>query len=318
MTFFLGMDGGGTKTAFVLLDGNGTVVAEDRQPSSYYFGSESGIDLVEQVLRAGVGAVVEAAGIRVEDLTFAFLAVPGYGEASADVAHLDAMPARVLGHDRYLCGNDMLSGWAGSLAGRDGINVVAGTGSVAYGERGDRAHRTGGWSELFGDEGSAYWVAVQGLNAFSRMADGREPRTALHGAVREALGVRDDGDDLDAIGVVVDRWQGDRSRIAGLARVVTATADAGDARALGIVRAAAAELAVLVTATATALGHGPGDVVPVSWSGGLFNAPVVRSEFEEALRRSPFRLELVTPQHGPELGGALYAVRAARARGVVA
>jgi N-acetylglucosamine kinase-like BadF-type ATPase len=187
VTYHLGMDGGGTKTAFVLLDGEGTVVAEDRQPSCYYFGTDTGIDLVEQVLATGVANVVGKAGIGVEDITFAFLAIPGYGEASADVAHLDAMPARVLGHHRYLCGNDMLSGWAGSLGGRDGINVVAGTGSVAYGERGDRAHRVGGWSELFGDEGSAYWLAVQGLNAFSRMADGREPRTALHGAIREAL-----------------------------------------------------------------------------------------------------------------------------------
>lgn len=314
MTFHLGMDGGGTKTAFVLLDGDGAVVAEDRQPSCYYFGTDTGIDLVEQVLAAGVGNVVEAAGIRVEDITFAFLAIPGYGEASGDVAHLDAMPARVLGHDRYLCGNDMLSGWAGSLGGLDGINVVAGTGSVAYGERGERTHRVGGWSELFGDEGSAYWVAVQGLNAFSRTADGREPRTALHGAFREALQVTDD---LDVIGVVVDRWQGSRSRIAGLARVVTATAASGDARALGIVRAAAAELADLVTTTAIALGH-TDELVPVSWSGGLFNAPVVQAEFEQALQRSAFRVELVKPRHGPELGSALYAVRAARLRGVVA
>ncbi len=101
---------------------------------------------------------------------------------------LDALPADVLGHDRYSCGNDMVGGWAGSLAGRDGVNVIAGTGSMAYGERGGTAHRVGGWSEVFGDEGSAYWVAVQGLNAFSRMADGRLPRGPLHALVRERVG----------------------------------------------------------------------------------------------------------------------------------
>ena len=53
----------------------------------------------------------------------------------------------------------------GSLAGEDGINVISGTGSMTYGERQGLGHRVGGWGELFGDEGSAYWVATQGLNA---------------------------------------------------------------------------------------------------------------------------------------------------------
>ncbi len=37
----------------------------------------------------------------------------------------------------------------------DGINLVAGTGSIAYGEFAGRAARAGGWGELFSDEASA-------------------------------------------------------------------------------------------------------------------------------------------------------------------
>ena len=73
----------------------------------------------------------------------------------------------------------MVCGWAGSLAGEDGINVISGTGSMTYGERHGTGHRVGGWGELFGDEGSAYWIAAQGLNAFSRMSDGRLARGPL-------------------------------------------------------------------------------------------------------------------------------------------
>nr|WP_246314238.1 BadF/BadG/BcrA/BcrD ATPase family protein [Kineococcus aurantiacus] len=297
----MGVDGGGTKTEFVLVDAQGRVVARDLQPTSYYFGG-AGLEAVEEVLRAGIANVT--AGIGTEEVGYAFFAFPGYGEASADVPALDALPGKVLGHDRYECGNDMVSGWAGSLGGRDGINVVAGTGSVAYGERAGAAHRVGGWSELFGDEGSAYWVAVKGLAAFSRMADGREPRTALYGAVRTALGITED---LDAIGVVVDRWQGQRTRVAALARTVTAAAEAGDERALGIVRAAVAELVELVEATARALGHDAGEVVPVSCSGGLFEAPVVLAEFRAALAGTSY--DLREPLHDPGLGSALHALR---------
>jgi len=48
---------------------------------------------------------------------------------------LDALPEPLLGHRRYRCGNDMVCAWAGSLGGEDGINIVAGTGSIGYGER---------------------------------------------------------------------------------------------------------------------------------------------------------------------------------------
>ncbi|WP_432543299.1 N-acetylglucosamine kinase [Kineococcus sp. SYSU DK002] len=305
MTHYLGMDGGGTKTAFVLVDADGAVVARDQQPSCYYFGRD-GLAPVERIVADGVAAVT--AGIDADDLGFAFFAFPGYGEFSADVPALDALPEKVLGHRRYVCGNDMVSGWAGSLGGRDGVNVVAGTGSIAYGERDGRSHRAGGWGELFGDEGSAHWVAVRGLNAFSRMADGRAPRTALHDTVRAALGV---ASDLDVISVVLDHWQGRRTEVASLARAVTAAAADGDPTARGIVRDAAAELLLLVETTARALGYRPGEDVPVSYSGGLFQAPVVREEFVAALAASPLRPTLVEPRYDPGHGSALYALRRA-------
>ena len=51
-------------------------------------------------------------------------------------------------------------------------NIVAGIGSICYGERNGAIARCGGWGELFSDEGSAYWIACRGLNLFSRMSDG--------------------------------------------------------------------------------------------------------------------------------------------------
>ena len=74
----------------------------------------------------------------------------------------------------------MVCSWAGSLACADGISVIAGTGSMAYGEYAGRQARCGGWGELIGDEGSAYWIAREGMNLFSRMSDGRAARGPLH------------------------------------------------------------------------------------------------------------------------------------------
>jgi N-acetylglucosamine kinase-like BadF-type ATPase len=174
MSRYLGVDGGGSKTAFALIDADGRVLARATAPSSYYFAE--GFGVVERALTQGITDICTQAGIEPSDIDSAFFGLPGYGEASGDVEQLDAVPGRVLGHDRYSCDNDMVCGWAGSLAGEDGINVISGTGSMTYGERLGTGHRVGGWGELFGDEGSAYWIATQGLNAFSRMSDGRLAR----------------------------------------------------------------------------------------------------------------------------------------------
>src|SRR5439155_11897608 len=124
------------------------------------------------------------------------------------------------------CDNDMVCGWAGSLALADGINVISGTGSMAYGERSGARARAGGWGELFGDEGSAHWIAVRGLSAFSRMSDGREPPGPLHQLVRERVDV---AVDLDVLDVVLTRWGGERRSVAALCPVVVEAADRGDA-----------------------------------------------------------------------------------------
>jgi len=308
MALYLGVDGGGSKTAFVLLDDAGRIVAEARTASCYYF--DEGIELVGRILAEGVTEVCRQAGIATTDIDRAFFGLPGYGEVSSDIAHLDALPHEVLGHDRYSCDNDMVCGWAGSLGAVDGINVISGTGSMTYGEREGRGHRVGGWSELFGDEGSAYWIAVRGLNAFTRMSDGRLPRGPLAALMRDRIGV---SDDLDVIDVVMNRWKGQRGRIADLAKTVVAAAAAGDAVTARILVEASAELAEIVEATRVELGFGDDEVVPVSYSGGVFSAEPVRSGFERAIALLPAHYELRAPLVGPAIGAALYAAKRAGA-----
>lgn len=304
MAVYLGVDGGGTKTAFLLLTSDGDVLATVEGPSSYHL--EHGFPHVENVFAEGVAAVTAAAGIRPEQVAFAFFAVPGYGEASREIPRLDALPAPALGHGRYRCGNDMIAGWAGSLAASDGINVVAGTGSMTYGERAGRGTRVGGWGELFGDEGSGYWIGLRALNAFSRMSDGRLPRTPLYERIRALAGVEDD---LDVIDLVFTQWDRSRGRIASLAPTVTAAADDGDATAAGILQRAVAHLTDLVAATRRVLGFQPGEEVAVSYSGGVFKSEAIRSGFAAALRERSPEFDLRTPRFPPSVGAALYAAK---------
>ncbi|MGB3480797.1 MAG: BadF/BadG/BcrA/BcrD ATPase family protein [Mycobacterium sp.] len=304
MVCYLGVDGGGSKTAVVLIDDGGSVLARATAPSSYYF--SQGFDIVENVLRQGISEVCTTAGITPSDIDFAFFGLPGYGEASTDIEALDAVPGRVLGHHRYDCDNDMVCGWAGSLAGQDGINVICGTGSMTYGERLGTGHRVGGWGELFGDEGSAYWVATQGLNAFSRMSDGRLARGSLYELLKRRLQI---SSDLDAVSLVIEQWGGNRGSIAALATTVCEAARQGDEAAAGILAAAAQELVALVETTRQLIGFGDLDRVPVSYSGGMFSDPGFLDMFRRALQALPAEYNMQAPVLDPALGAALYAAK---------
>jgi N-acetylglucosamine kinase-like BadF-type ATPase len=303
--YFLGVDGGGTKTAFVLIDGEGRERARHEGGSSYHV--QIGVERLHDLLHEGVHAVLDQAGASAENVRFAFFGLPAHGEDSQIQPVLDLIPEAVLGHHRYACGNDMICGWAGSLGGEDGVNIVAGTGSIGYGERQGLSARGGGWGEVFSDEGSAYWIAVQGLNVFSRMADGRLPRGPLYDGLRRAFDLKSD---LDLCAEIYSRTGTQRDRIAALSRLVAEAAMAGDDAAKQVFVSAGQELASIVEAIRRQLQYSEGETVNLSYSGGVFQSgELILAPFREQLARWSADYRIVAPRFTPALGAAIYAAR---------
>jgi len=309
VNIFLGVDGGGTKTDFLLIDGAGHVLASHRAGSAYYL--ETGVEALESLLAQGIASTLQQAGVTASGISFGFIGLPAYGEDSALTPRLDSVAAQVLPVARYRCGNDMVCGWAGALAGSDGINLVAGTGSIAYGEWAGRHARAGGWGELFSDEGSAHWLARAALTLFSRMSDGRSERGPLHELVRQRFGLRGD---LDLCAAVYGPPALSRSALAALAPLAAQAAAAGDLAARALFAAAALELAALVDAVRTALQPPPQALLPVSYCGGMFQfGEVLLEPLRSALRGRAQRYEFTAPRLNPAAGAALSAARLAGA-----
>lgn len=305
---YLGVDGGGTKTRFAVMNANRVMLAEAQLGTTYH--PEVGLAGVEKILKEGVHRVLNDLGSTADDIAQAFFGLPAYGEDSRATAELQQIPARVLGHTRYVCDNDMVCGWAGSLDCNDGINIIAGTGSMGYGRRGAAAARAGGWGEAFSDEGSAYWIAMQGLNAFSRMSDGRLIRGPLHEIFNRhfALGTYD----LDICAHVYGDNVSTRGDLASLSPLVSQAALAGDAVAHSIFVRAGEELAAIAEALRLRLGFEPGEPVPLSYSGGAFGVgELLMQPFKASLHATSAGFELRAPAHSPHYGAALYALRLA-------
>ncbi len=308
MKTFLGIDGGGTKTDFLLIDETGRVLATHRAGSAYHL--EIGLPALQALLTEGIEATLKQGGVTASQLEFAFIGLPAYGEDSRQLSRLDSTVANVLPERKFRCVNDMVCGWAGALAGNDGINIVCGTGSIAYGEYEARRARAGGWGELFSDEGSAHWIAREALTLFSRMSDGRMPKGALYELIRERFQLHVD---LDLCAAVYGPPPWSRAKMASLAPLVALASKQGDDAAKQLFQQAAQHLASMVHAVRDQLDVPPDTLLPVSYSGGMFRLEgLLQPLLEAALSYGDRRYRFVAPRLVPVAGAALYAAKLAK------
>jgi N-acetylglucosamine kinase-like BadF-type ATPase len=178
---------------------------------------------------------------------------------------------------------------------------------MTYGEYQGRAARAGGWGELFSDEGSAYWIARQGLNLFSRMSDARLERGPLYDILRRHFQLHSD---LDLCAAIYDPAQGQRSNLAALAPLVAEAARHGDVHASALFTEAAGELLLLVDAVHRQLAVPPGVTLSVSYSGGLFQLrDLLLLPLRARLATRDTRYRVVAPRLPPAAGAALYAAK---------
>jgi N-acetylmuramic acid 6-phosphate etherase len=263
----LGIDGGGTRTVALLaarqpgstwrLLGRGEAGPSNRQTV--------GTPMALAALEAATQAAFAAAGQKRHRVQAACLGLAGAGRAT-DHRILREWASRFeLAQTVDIIEDAALLLAAGTPAGW-GLAVVAGTGSMAYGRCPDgRTARSGGWGPVLGDEGSGYAIALAGLRAVVRAADGRGPATNLTAALLTALEL---GHPEQLVGLVYEG--GNRAALAALAPTVLEIASRGDRVAEEIVTTAVTELASAVVATAKALRLG--NTFPLALAGGLLIA----------------------------------------------
>ena len=266
MEWFIGVDGGGTKTAAAVSLPDGKPVAETvREGCSYQM---LGVDGAVTVIVEGVHSCLEAAGITLDDCAGCCLGVPCFGENAENDAAIEVALRQALSPVPVHIVNDVEVGWAGALACRPGIHIVAGTGAIAFGKGLDqKAARCGGWNEFFGDEGSCYWVGREAMSLFTKQADGRIPRGSLYTIVRQALGL---SEDMRFIDIVVSELAPYRDKVAAFQLYACQAAESGDPAAVLLYQKAAQELALLASTLRKELLLP--ETASVTYSGGLFRA----------------------------------------------
>lgn len=296
----VGIDGGGTKTRALLADERGERLAEAIGPGSAARPNE--IEQAAGVIAGVVRDVLENADVGDQRPRVVCVGVAGAGRESERQALYEALSAHQLA-DEVVVQTDFSVALEDAFGDGPGILLIAGTGSAAFG-RGPAGStsRCGGWGPVIGDEGGGAWLGRRALSVVSAASDGREPETALTGAILTAT------ETSEASELV--RWAADATpgKLATLAPVVISVADSGDLRANSIVSMGVEELALHIRALARQLFADERASVPVAFTGGLL------TKGTSYRKRLEHRLKTAVPGaqiHSGEVDPARGAVRGA-------
>lgn len=292
---FLGIDGGGTTTRAAIVQGDGRLVGSGKSSGSNY--QSVGLERARMAIDEAVGDAFEQGKLTREVCEAVFLGMAGVATAIDRAAIIDIVAGLGLAI-RIDVDHDIRIALAGGLTGREGIALIAGTGSSCYGRRVDGTdHRAGGWGALLDDVGGGYWIGIEGLRAAVRAHDGRGTATALQLALPHALGAAEMDDLLRLTGV----GGSDRETIASLAPLVLHHAFDGDSVAFMIAERGAVELSAMIRAVSERLWNNAPSP-PVIGTGGLL---------ADRRYRRMITPRLLQPHLPPVLGAAILAMEGA-------
>ncbi len=303
MTYWIGIDGGGTKTEGVLTDTQGTVLARsvvgatNPHDVTLPVSADRMADLVRMLL-SNVGLPEDAL-----EETAIFGGIAGgmlYREALEE-----ALRDRLPPIGRLAVQSDIHILLAGELPCGDGACIICGTGSVCFLRCGRELIRIGGWGYLLDSSGSGYDIGRDALEAVLRAHDGRGRSTALTQLVTAHVGG-------EVSAMLADIYHGGKPYIASCAPLVFQAATDGDTVAADILRCNAHALAEYVETAWRQLVErtAPPTDFPVVFSGGISRGqskvlvPLIVEQLSPSI---PARL--MVAQSPPVLGAVLEAAR---------
>jgi glucosamine kinase len=298
----LGIDGGGTRTRAVLTDARGEVQGQGESGGCNYHNVGADVALARMV------EACNGAGWRGQQAAALFVGTAGV-KAAADSSALEAARLKSpLAAVRSVFANDSENAHAAGLAGRPGVALIAGTGSIALGRSVDgRSSLSGGWGWLIDDAASGCWLGQQALHAVARAVDGRGPATALRASLLRVLGVEDPHTLLQRIYV----GEFSAADFARLAPLILTAAREGDRVAHELLARGAALAAELVDAAASGAGLPP-DAEIVLIGGIARSGPPYQPAIEAAIRARLPLARFAEPEFAPVIGAVIRAAQLAR------
>lgn len=297
MTYYMGIDGGGSTVRCVIVTPDLTICGQSEGPTANP--SVVGVVQAANTIQQAMREALKSANVGADQI-----AAVGIGVAGAAAYHsadwLRAVVQGVTPHALIVPSADYEIALVGALVQREGVLILAGTGSLAYGinAAGETA-LVGGWGYLLDDAGSGYWIGLRALEAVIRAVDGRGPETLLTPVLLKTL---DLSTPRDLIAWLYRTEKARTREIAQLAPLVLEQAVEGDSIARVILSRAVDELVLAAQTVIRRL-----DMVSpmITFAGGLLTEDNLLSrELCAALKLDAHPV----PRYAPVIGAALLAL----------
>jgi N-acetylglucosamine kinase-like BadF-type ATPase len=297
MKYFIGIDGGGTKTDCVITDEN----------CNQLFSLKGGpLNLLTTTPSQSSRTILQLINSCLSklDITLSQIDCIGIGAAGAgrieDSEKLERILKSLLPHSINLkVTTDAEAALEGAFNGKPGCILISGTGSIIFGkDQNGIIHRCGGFGKIIGDEGSGFMLGKKGLIAAAKEFDGRGKRSLITELLKDKYQIQSEQSLINAV------YNNDMD-ISGVAPIVLASAGNNDKIALRIIDEETDELLLLISCMIKKLKQ---ENTEISFTGRLISTINVFSvTLKNKLTESYKMIKIKEPEYPPAMGAVFIA-----------
>lgn len=300
---FVGIDGGGTKTQAIIIDGNKQIIGESINGASNPL--RVGIEKAITHIYSAISKACDEADRSRGDIFAAQIGIAGVRRADLRQLIKNRIKEK-LRIRRVEVTTDAEIALYAATQGKEGLVIIAGTGSVCMGKnkKGEQTS-AGGWGPIAGDEGGGAGISRRALQAIAKSYDGRGKLTKLSDYAVEYFR----SGSLDDLSVAIYGPKVDNARIAGFAKCVSQAAEEGDEVAREVLAEAGRELGIAAVAVIEKLKMQK-HTFPIGKVGSVFNSGnlITDSLMEKVLEIAP-NAYMSEAQSSPAYAAAIMALQ---------
>ncbi len=290
-SYFLGVDGGGSKTTAVVFNENGEFVCCACGESINYY--SVGLDSA----RLSMKNIID--NLSIKKFRCAVIGMSALNER-ASAEETERFCSGIIDSDCIVMDSDLFVALEAMDINGECAAIISGTGSMAVCRNSDGSmSHTGGWGYILGDEGSGYSIGLAGIKAAIRAAENCAEETSLLSECLEYFSINNIYDLID----LYYEKKVSRKKTAAFARIVGKCCENGDKVSESILKNEAKQL------SQTALGLLKTKSTDISiglWGGVFQNNMFFRHKFTDIMTKNGFdNVKLIdfTPEIGAIFAG---------------
>lgn len=297
MQYYIGIDGGATKTKLVLCDNQLNILIELNANSTSLTtqSNETVTNILFDLINRASKKIIDE-----EYSLYIGIGLAGAGRQT-DVLTLKTsltglLKTRRISYDYLEITTDARIALEAAHAGKEGAILIAGTGSILFWKDANKkVHRLGGYGRIIGDEGSGYAIGLSAIQLLANYFDNRIQQNEFIDELINYLNINN----TDSL---ITKIYKEDYEISKLAKFVVTKALNNDSFALSILKDNALALVELIKSFINITNSD----IPIAFWGGLFNHnDIYLNMIKEIIKQKGLTLNIIEPKHSPEIGAVI-------------